>query len=66
MRDVYFDYDLQVWVRHGKIQRCGHPESMSTPSQSCCEARRLQGLTVCEARELNAADADRARAPANA
>lgn len=23
-----FDYDLQVWVADGVIQRCGHPDSM--------------------------------------
>lgn len=25
---LYFDYDNQAWVRDGRYQRCGHPDSM--------------------------------------
>lgn len=56
MRDVYFDYDLQVWVRAGKIARCGHPENMSTATTACCNGSRFAGLTVIEARELEQVD----------
>ena len=25
---IYFDYDRQVWVKHGVYQDCGHPKHM--------------------------------------
>lgn len=28
MKKIEFNYDLQVWIVDGIIQRCGHPESM--------------------------------------
>lgn len=30
-----YDYDLQVWVRDGKVVTCGHPHSMGS---TCCNA----------------------------
>jgi hypothetical protein len=37
-----FDYTLQVWVIDGKIQNCGHPETM----QCGCKARKLAGQDI--------------------
>ena len=28
-KKLSYDYDLQVWIKEGKYQDCGHPESMS-------------------------------------
>src|SRR5713226_7686913 len=28
-----FDYELQVWVADGIIQRCGHPDTMRSPKK---------------------------------
>lgn len=41
----WFDYDLQVWVRAGIVQSCGHPESM----RCGCNARKYAGMTRAEA-----------------
>jgi hypothetical protein len=50
IRDGYvfsgFDYRLQVWVRAGVIQSCGHPESMRPGGKPCCPAYRLAGQRV--------------------
>ncbi len=42
-KDISFDYRLQVWVKNGIIQNCGHPESMRP---GCCNGDRLKGLKV--------------------
>jgi len=26
---IYFDYDNQCWIVGGKVERCGHPETMN-------------------------------------
>ena len=39
-----FDYDLQVWVIKGIVQRCGHPESMDCQ----CNARIHAGKLLSE------------------
>lgn len=41
-----FNYQLQVWVKDGRILRCGHPEAMG---HMCCNARRFWGFTEREA-----------------
>lgn len=28
VEDVVFDYANQAWIRNGRYERCGHPESM--------------------------------------
>lgn len=43
-----FDYDLQVWVRDGRVQRCGHPADMACG----CNGRAYAGLTIAEATKL--------------
>jgi len=43
-----FDYDLQVWVVGGVIQRCGHPETMRLGGKPCCNAFRLAGQRIVD------------------
>jgi hypothetical protein len=43
-----FDYDLQVWVKGGIIQDCGHPERMRP---GCCNADLLKGREIAKARK---------------
>jgi hypothetical protein len=43
-----FDYELQVWVAHGIIQRCGHPDTMRLSEKSCCNAYRLAGQNILD------------------
>lgn len=38
-----FDYRLQVWVKDGIVQACGHPPEMGA---SCCNGRRFAGMRV--------------------
>ena len=42
-----FDYDLQVWVIKGKIQRCGHPGTM----QCNCYGRAYQNESIVKVRQ---------------
>lgn len=39
-----FDYDLQVWVRHGIIEDCGHPEDMNCAEW--CNKRKYAGRSI--------------------
>lgn len=53
-----YDYALQVWVRNGLIQDCGHPRAWT----DCCNARRLREHRIdlepgAERRESYHADA---------
>jgi hypothetical protein len=41
-----FDYDVQVWVKNGIVQNCGHIGQQSEP---CCNARRYAGLRLTQA-----------------
>lgn len=41
-----YDYNLQVWVRNGVIQDCGHPAEMK--AEHCCNAHRLSGRKIVE------------------
>ena len=43
-----FDYELQVWVANGIIQRCGHPNTMPSPKKFCCNAYRLAGQNILD------------------
>ena len=43
-----FDYELQVWVIDGIIQRCGHPATMRFQDRSCCNAYRLAGRSILD------------------
>lgn len=46
-----FDYDLQVWVRNGLVQGCGHPASMG---KYCCSAALYAGQIL---RDINGREA---------
>lgn len=37
-----FDYELQVWVIDGVVQRCGHPETM----KNCCNGSKYAGQRI--------------------
>lgn len=41
-----YDYNLQVWVKDGIIQDCGHPTEMK--QQFCCNSHRLAGHRISE------------------
>jgi hypothetical protein len=43
-----FDYELQVWVANGIIQRCGHPQTMRSGGRPCCNAYRLAGQSTLD------------------
>jgi len=43
-----YDYALQVWVKEGIIQRCGHPDSMRPGGRPCCNAFKLAGKSIHE------------------
>jgi hypothetical protein len=43
-----FDYELQVWVRNGIIQNCGHPAMMRTQDGPCCNAYHLAGQKILD------------------
>jgi hypothetical protein len=43
-----FDYELQVWVANGVIQRCGHPKIMRSDGRPCCNAYRLAGQSILD------------------
>jgi hypothetical protein len=45
-----FDYDLQVWVKHGRVLPCGHAASMGP---TCCNGRRYAGATLADAIQAN-------------
>ena len=47
-----FDYELQVWVKDGIVQMCGHPDyyyPRGTQWKSwaaCCQAKKYAGLSL--------------------
>jgi len=43
-----YDYALQVWVKEGIIQPCGHHNSMRLGGQPCCNAFKLAGKSIHE------------------
>lgn len=43
-----FDYDLQVWVVGGIVQKCGHPETLRSGGRPCCNAYRLAGQKILD------------------
>lgn len=45
--DLYYDYELQVWVFRGKVQCCAHPERMG---DECCNGFKFAGLPIAQAR----------------
>jgi hypothetical protein len=53
-----FDYELQVWVRDGIIQNCGHPEMMRTQDGPCCNAYHLAGQKILDIPNAQSKDLD--------
>ena len=51
-----FDYDLQVWVVGGIVQKCGHPETMRLGGKPCCNAYRLAGQKILDLPVMNRRD----------
>ena len=43
-----FDYALQVWVRKGVVEPCGHPDWMRAEGKTCCHAYQLAGKLIAE------------------
>ena len=43
-----FDYELQVWVVTGIMQRCGHRETICLQGRSCLNAYRLAGGSIVD------------------
>jgi hypothetical protein len=43
-----FDYQVQVWVVGGVVQRCGHPTSMRPAGGPCCNAYRHVGKRIAQ------------------
>ena len=48
-----FDYDLQVWVVAGIVQKCGHPEAVRLGGKPCCNAYRLAGQKILDSPVIN-------------
>jgi|TARA_R110000822_G_C14888127_1_gene447384 hypothetical protein len=48
LNQVKYNYELQVWVKNGIIQPCGHPDTMKTNGH-CCDQDKFKGL---EARNI--------------
>ena len=46
-----FDYDLQVYVRVGKILNCAHPDHMTKDGYPCCNARKFKTETLKQVRQ---------------
>ncbi|MEK7220789.1 MAG: hypothetical protein AAB253_06285, partial [candidate division NC10 bacterium] len=42
-----FDYRLQVWVKNGIVEPCGHPARMRT-SEPCCGQHAYAGRAILE------------------
>lgn len=42
--ELYFDYAIQVWIKDGIVQDCGHPDEMK--ENNCCTAHRLAGCSI--------------------
>ena len=53
-----FDYELQVWVVNGIIQHCGHPDTMRSPNNFCCNAYRLAGRSIVDVPNAQRRDVD--------
>lgn len=45
-----FDYALQVWVKDGIIQPCGHPSRMRLAEPTCCNQNKYALFKIEEVR----------------
>lgn len=48
--DLWFDYQLQAWIKHDIVQRCGH-HFMPGFEGRCCNQARYAHMFIWEARE---------------
>ena len=53
-----FDYELQVWVANGVIQRCGHPQTMRSGGRPYCNAYRLARQNILDVPNAQRRDVD--------
>jgi hypothetical protein len=53
-----FDYELQLWVVNGIIQHCGHPDTMRSAKNFCCNAYRLAGRSIVDVPNAQRRDVD--------
>jgi len=51
-----FDYDLQVWIVGGVVQKCVHPATMRLGGKPCCNAYRLAGQKILDLPNTNRRD----------
>jgi hypothetical protein len=51
-----FDYNLQVWVIGGIVQRCSHPDTMRLGGKPCCNAYRFAGQRILNLPVMNRRD----------
>ena len=47
-RNPWFHYDLQVWIKDGIIQDCGHPQCRDKTKTVECNAHKYQGKSLKE------------------
>ena len=45
---TWFHYDLQVWVKDGLIQDCGHPNCLDKTNDQECNSHKYQGKSFME------------------
>lgn len=43
-----FDYELQVWVKDGIVQKCGHRFDIDSVMGTCCNAGRYVGQKLAD------------------
>jgi hypothetical protein len=46
--NIWYDYELQVWVRRNIVQSCAHKETASY----CCNQKKYAGCFIWEARTI--------------
>ena len=45
---TFFHYDLQVWIKDGLIQDCGHPNCLDKTKDQECNQHKYQGKSLEE------------------
>lgn len=45
-----YDYDLQVWVKGGRIQDCGHPHGLRPNDHLGCNGHNFAGQELAKVR----------------
>ena len=47
-KTLHFNYDLQVWIKDGLIQDCGHPNCLDKTNNQECNQHKYQGKSLDE------------------